>query len=50
MVIKIEAGKRTLGKKSDRKDLRKDFIIPGIMYGQGVEGTCPPALGNIPGN
>ncbi len=39
MVIKIEAGKRTLGKKSDRKDLRKDFIIPGIMYGQGVEGT-----------
>jgi len=39
VVIKIEAGKRTLGKKSDRKDLRKDFIIPGIMYGQGVEGT-----------
>jgi len=39
MVIKIEAGKRTLGKKSDRKDLRKGFNIPGIMYGQGVEGT-----------
>lgn len=39
MVIKIEAGKRTLGKKSDRKDLRKGFMIPGIMYGQGVEGT-----------
>jgi large subunit ribosomal protein L25 len=39
MVIKIEAGKRTLGKKSDRKDLRKDFKIPGIMYGQGIEGT-----------
>jgi len=38
MVIKIEAGKRTLGKKSDRKDLRKDFKIPGIMYGDGVEG------------
>jgi large subunit ribosomal protein L25 len=39
MVIKIEARKRTLGKKSDRKDLRKDFMIPGIMYSQGVEGT-----------
>lgn len=38
MVIKIEAGKRTLGKKSDRKDLRKGFNIPGIMYGQGEEG------------
>ncbi len=38
MVIKIEAGKRTLGKKSDRKELRKGFNIPGIMYGQGEEG------------
>ena len=38
MVIKIEAVKRTLGKKSDRKDLRKEFNIPGIMYGQGKEG------------
>lgn len=39
MVIKIEAEKRVLGKKSDRKDLRKGFMIPGIMYGQGLEGT-----------
>ena len=46
MIIKIEAGKRTLGKKSDRKDLRKDFMIPGIIYGQGVEGT--PVQFNAP--
>lgn len=38
MVIRIEAGKRTLGKKSDRKNLRKSNIIPGVMYGQGEEG------------
>lgn len=38
MVIKIEAERRTLGKKSDRKNLRKNAYIPGIMYGQGEEG------------
>lgn len=38
MVIKIEAKRRTLGKKSDRKNLRKNAYIPGIMYGQGEEG------------
>ena len=46
MVIKIEAGKRALGKKSDRKDLRKGFMIPGIIYGDGVEGT--PVQFNAP--
>lgn len=38
MVIKIEAIKRELGKKSDRKDLRKAGKIPAIMYGEGKPG------------
>ncbi len=39
MVIKIEAEKRALGKKSDRKNLRKSMKILAVIYGQGKVGT-----------
>jgi large subunit ribosomal protein L25 len=39
MVIKIEAAKRALGKKSDRKNLRKGGKIPAVVYGSGKVGT-----------
>ncbi|MBT5420098.1 MAG: 50S ribosomal protein L25 [Candidatus Cloacimonetes bacterium] len=38
MNIKINAEKRSLGKKSDLNVLRGEGLIPGIIYGAGQEG------------
>ncbi len=38
MNIKIIAEKRSLGKRSDLTELRKEGFIPGIIYGAGQEG------------
>jgi len=38
MNIKINAEKRNLGKRSDLTELRKEGLIPGIIYGAGQEG------------
>ena len=38
MNIKIKAEKRNLGKRSDLTKLRKEGLIPGIIYGAGQEG------------
>ncbi|OQX93143.1 MAG: hypothetical protein B6I17_04050 [Tenericutes bacterium 4572_104] len=39
MVITVNAETRKLGKKSERKDLRKGGLTPAIIYGQGKVGT-----------
>ncbi|MFC1887807.1 50S ribosomal protein L25 [Candidatus Cloacimonadota bacterium] len=38
MNVKIEAQLRTKGKKSDVKNLRKQGLIPAVIYGEGNEG------------
>ena len=38
MNIKIKAEKRSLGKRSDLTELRKEGLIPCIIYGAGQEG------------
>jgi len=38
MDIKINAEKRILGKRSDLTELRKEGLIPGIIYGAGQKG------------
>ncbi len=38
MNININAKKRNLGKRSDLTELRKEGLIPGIIYGAGQEG------------
>jgi len=37
MKLEINAQKRELGKKSERKDMRKAGLIPGILYSSGKE-------------
>jgi len=39
MNLKVEAQKRTIKKKSDLKELRKEGLIPAIIYGQGKDGV-----------
>jgi large subunit ribosomal protein L25 len=38
MIFRLEATKRTVGKKSLNHELRKNGIIPAVIYGQGKEG------------
>jgi large subunit ribosomal protein L25 len=47
MNVKIEAQVRTKGKKSDLKNLRKQGLIPAVIYGEGKEGL-KISLGKVP--
>jgi len=39
MNVKVEAQLRSIGKKSDMKNLRKQGFIPAVIYGEGKEGV-----------
>jgi len=40
MNVRLDVTKREMGKKSDRKNLRKNGFIPDVINGDGAEGIC----------
>jgi large subunit ribosomal protein L25 len=46
MIFRLEATKRTVGKKSLNHELRKNGVIPAVIYGQGKAGI-PISLNKV---